>query len=482
MLSPSKFCALSARNNQVQRPNILSWISALRTSVTDVTCAGKALRGILLFLCLVLLTLPLFGQVVSRKQEIAVFSLGYYKSNIPADVLGNIDEEIKGVFINIGRFDVLGMTQRLESEDINAFIDSIKAFKEENVEIPEEVQMGKEFFTAADLNRLIGSFIVVIPSVTSYSSEQLDNGEYRAAVKTTFTFLNVENAKAFAHATVETEAQDESLSKAIRAAINGIPLQLTYEIRKIAEFQLKTGILEVSGSEIIMELGRDLGIKKGDEFVIVTSRVLDSGKTLTQEKGLIIIKEISEEVSIGKIIYAQGGAQVGEQLNEVPRLGFESAPYVHVTLPSEQGDDSVVLIGLRQTVIRGFYDFRPIFGVEVPVIANILWGIPFNLYMGGEWNNYLGRVQITPMAAVGMAAAYLWYLQDDGDPVFIFTHLGGMAQLNISYLVNKDIKFVLEGGYLHWFSMDPTRVLFDEPLLFHDYNGFFAGGGISIKY
>ena len=443
----------------------------------------KALQGILLIFCLVLLTLPLFGQVVSKKQEIAVFSLGYYKSNIPADVVGNIDEEIKGVFINIGRFDVLGMTQRLESEDVNVFIDNIKAFKEENVEIPEEVQMGKEFFTAADLNRLIGSFIVVIPSVTSYSREQLDNGKYRAAVKTTFTFLNVETAKAFAHATVETEARDESLSKAVRAAINRIPLQLTYEIRKIAEFQLRTGILEVSGSEIIMELGRDLGIKKGDEFVIVTSRVLDSGKTLTQEKGLVIIKEISEEVSIGKIIYAKGGARVGEQLKEVPRLGFETAPYVHVVRDTELKSEPIVIIGLRQTVLRGFYDFRPIVGLEVPLIPNIIWGIPFNLYIGGEWNNYLGRWQITPMAAVGMGAAYLWYLPDDAkDYAFIFTHLGGEAQLTISYLVNKSIKFVFEGGYMHWFSMDPTGVFFDEPLLFHSYKGLFAGGGISIKY
>jgi hypothetical protein len=443
----------------------------------------KAMRGILLILCLVLLTLPLFGQVVSKKQEIAVFSLGYYKFNIPADVLGNIDEEIKGVFINIGRFDVVGMTQRLESEDINAFIDSIKAFKEENVEIPEEVQMGKEFFTAAELNRLIGSFIVVIPSVTSYSTDKLANGDYQAAVKTTFTFLNVENAKAFAHATVETEAQDESLPKAVRQAINRIPLKLTYEIRKIAEFQLRTGILEVSGSNIIMELGRDLGIKKGDEFVIITSRVLDSGKTLTQEKGLVIIKEISEEVSIGKIIYAKGGAQVGEQMREVPRLGFETAPYVHVVRDTELKSEPIVLIGLRQTVLRGFYDFRPIAGVEVPLIANIIWGIPFNFYIGGEWNNYLGRWQITPMAALGMGAAYLWYLPEDiKEHAFIFTHLGGMAQLTISYLATKDVKFVFEGGYMHWFSMDPTGVIFDEPLLFHTYKGLFAGGGISIKY
>jgi len=41
MLLPSKSCASSAKNNQVQRPNILCWIFALRTLFADVICAGK---------------------------------------------------------------------------------------------------------------------------------------------------------------------------------------------------------------------------------------------------------------------------------------------------------------------------------------------------------------------------------------------------------------------------------------------------------
>jgi len=41
MLLPLRFCAFSAKNNQVQRPNILSWTSALKTSVADVICDGK---------------------------------------------------------------------------------------------------------------------------------------------------------------------------------------------------------------------------------------------------------------------------------------------------------------------------------------------------------------------------------------------------------------------------------------------------------
>ena len=41
MLLPLKFCVFSTKNNQVQRPNILCWAFALRTSVRDIICAGK---------------------------------------------------------------------------------------------------------------------------------------------------------------------------------------------------------------------------------------------------------------------------------------------------------------------------------------------------------------------------------------------------------------------------------------------------------
>ncbi len=44
MLLPLKYRVFSAKNNKVQRPNILCWPFALRTSVADVICAGKKLK------------------------------------------------------------------------------------------------------------------------------------------------------------------------------------------------------------------------------------------------------------------------------------------------------------------------------------------------------------------------------------------------------------------------------------------------------
>jgi len=443
----------------------------------------------ILLLVVILLAMSLFivttvsAQVVSERKEIAVFKLSYYRFDIPNAVLGGIDEEIRSVFINLGRFDVVGLTQRLEEGDLNEFIDKIKMYKEEQVEIPEEVQMGKEFFTKADFDSLVGSFIVVVPAVANYVVARLDTEEYQINIKTSFSFVNVEEGRTFAQAFVDTQGKDENVDLAIKDALDAIPMQLTFEIRKIPEFQLKTGVIEVRGSEIIIELGRDLGLKAGDEYVIVSGEILQSGKALTRENGLVVIKEVSDEVSVAKIIYARPGPQIGDQLQEVPRFGMDTTPYVHFAKGALYNRDTTILIGARQAVSRGFFGFRPLFGIEVPLIANIAAAIPLNLYVGGEYDIYFGRFQLVPMAGIGVGGAYLWYLRKQSDEdKFVLTHVGGLAGITANYLFNKNFRFSVEVGYLNWYSLVPLKYFFEGEWLFPDYDGLFVGAGVTIKY
>jgi hypothetical protein len=442
----------------------------------------RAVAALLLLLLPVLAVVQVGAQQVSQKKDIAVFKLSYYQWNIPDSVLGGIDEELQGVFVNIGRFNVLGMTQRLEPGDLSQFTDKIKAYKEVRAEMPETVQMGREFFTQADFERLVGSFIVVVPSVASYVLEVKDSGEFHVSVKTSFSFINVEEGRTFAQTFVETEGTEKSPDGAARSALDGIAMLLTYEIRKIPEFQLKTGVLEVKGSEVVLELGRDMGIKVGDEYVLVSSRVLDSGKTLTSETGLLVIKEVSDEVSVGKVLYAHPRPEEGDQLREFPLRGVETTPYLHVASGVLFDRSITAMAGLRNSVSRGFYGFRPIFGLEVPFITNIAAAIPVNLYLGGEYMVHLGRLAVTPMASFAVGGAYLWYLGDSAseDEKFWFTHAGGKANVSISYLFNKKLKLTADLGYMLMFSFIPTKV-FANDLFFPDYDGIFVGAGLTIK-
>ena len=396
-------------------------------------------------------------------------------------MLGAVDEEIQGAFINLGRFNVLGLTQRLEPGDLAAFIDAIRQYRGERMEMPQEVQMGREFFTQADFERLVGSFFVVVPSVASYVLKA-SGADFHVMLKTSFTFINVEQDRSFAQAFVESEGREASPDGAARRAMDGIAPRLAYELRKIPEFQLRTGVLEVHGSEVILELGRDLGVKVGDEYLLVSSRVLDSGKTLTSETGLLVVKEVSDEVSVGRLIYSSPRPREGGQLRELPLFGVETTPYVHVASGLFHPRGITALAGLRQSVSRGFYAFRPIFGLEVPLMANILAALPLNLYLGGEYVVRMGRLVVTPHASLGVGGAYLWYLGESvsEEQKFAFTHIGGTAGVNLSYLFANKLLLLLEAGYLSWFSLIPTKV-FASGLFFPDYDGLYFGAGLTIK-
>ena len=107
----------------------------------EISMKKRLVGMIVLF---VLLTGALSSQQVSEKKDVAVFALSYYDWTIPPAALGMVDAQIKDVFVNLGRFNILGMTYRLSSGDINAFIEEVKKVKEQNMEVPDRKSVVRE--------------------------------------------------------------------------------------------------------------------------------------------------------------------------------------------------------------------------------------------------------------------------------------------------------------------------------------------------
>ena len=153
---------------------------------------AEMLKKILIIFSLLLVYVSLaFGQEVSEKKEIAIFSLSYSDWSIPDGALGLVDQSIQNVFVNLKRFDILGMSYRLQAQDITSFIEEIQKVKESNIEVPEAVRLGEQTFTEADFNKLVGSFIIVVPVMSYYEVLSDDKGGYTAEIQTSFTFINV---------------------------------------------------------------------------------------------------------------------------------------------------------------------------------------------------------------------------------------------------------------------------------------------------
>ncbi len=434
----------------------------------------------LVFFCALLFKLTA-QPVISQKQDIAIFSLGYYGWNIPSQALGSIDGEIQKVFSDLGRFTILGVTQRFSSNDINSFIDTVKRSKQSDFTMPEKFQFGESFLTEGEFNRLTGAFIVVVPVVVEFNSYyDFENLKYKTSIKTNISFLDMAaNGSLLAIKTIETSgSHDKNQFESIQSAISSIPPQLQFAVRSIPQFQINTRILSISGSTVRLQMGSDMGIQKGDEYAVIESATIE-GFDDSRESGLIVIKEVSREVSTGQVLYKSGSLGKDTQLREIPRLGTELDLYLHSIGDSSAGS---IVPGLRATLSRGFYSFRPFVAAQIPVALMQdflvfelipLEIIPVNALIGGEYVINVGRLSVAPSAAFGASYFSVTTPISSTDTDFL-SHVGIQAAVRVAYLLGRNSRVFADLGYESWIAITD---LFGN----QSYSGTMIGAGFTFK-
>jgi len=429
----------------------------------------------IVFLWVLLASLPAQPEI-SQKQDIAIFSLGYYGWNIPYQALGSIDGEIQKVFSDLGRFTILGVTQRFSSSDVNSFIETVKRSKQSDFVMPEKFQFGESFLTEGEFNRLIGAFIVVVPVVVEFNSYfDIKNLRYHTKIKTNITFIDIASGgSVLAIKTVESSgSNDRNQYESIHSAISSIPAQLQYEVRSIPQFQINTRILSVRGSTVKLQMGSDMGIRKGDEYAIIESAKVEGFDDL-RESGLIVIKDVGREISTGEVLYKSIKLSKDTQLREIPRLGSEVDLYLHSIGDSSAGS---LLPGLRATASRGFYAFRPFVAAQIPVglISSFLIVeiFPVNALMGAEYLINLGRLSFAPSAAFGISYFSVTSPWVTTDTEFL-SHVGIQAALRLAYLLGRNSRIFADLGYESWIAITD---LFGN----RSYSGLMIGGGFTFK-
>ncbi len=437
----------------------------------------KHLVAGLLATALFAMSLAAQAPTVSEKKDVAIFALGYYGWAIPLEALGNIDIEIQKVFVDLGRFNILGYSERLSSGGLQQFIATLKKAKEANFVMPEKFQFGEATLTEAEFNKLVGAFIIATPIVSEFNSRyNSDKSEWETDIKTNVTFIDVgAGGSVLGIAEVKSSGSDkDNQNKSISSAISGIPMQLQYEVRKIEAFQISTRVLAATGSEIKLQLGRNMGIKKGDEYSVIVSESVEGFKN-DSEKGLIQIKDVGSEVSTGRVVYSSIKMTKDVQLHEIPRLGIDAEAYVHYLAVAAA---PTVLPGLKATLSRGFYGFRPYGAVQIPVSeVSTYFGffsvIPVNFIAGGELNLYMGRLTLTPYGGVGASYARVLTPVNSKDKTDWLSHIGGQAYVRASFLFTRDLSVFAEAGADYWLSMDS--------FFFNNYGGLGFGAGASYK-
>jgi hypothetical protein len=432
-----------------------------------------------------------FAQVVSEKTDVSVFDLSYYSYKVPNNALANIDSTIRSVFVDMGRFKVIQVAKSFDDpNDLATFIEQVKKIKEKKVQIPDAVSYGRATFSEDDFNNLISSFIVIVPELLSFSSkEKYDKKNnfagYEVNFKTSFSVIDASTMEVVAKPTIESNGTDkDDRGQALESAIRSMTGSLTFELKKVPIFTIKTGVVEAKGGKITFKKGKNMGILPGFEFELIRTDILSSGDKKEYSDGLVIVSDVYEEVSDALVLY--GDAKEGDQLKEVPRAGGELALYYHGIYDLDS-QSVLSLIGIKATVTLGFFSFRPLIGIELPLfdvygIGSFIFavGVPMNAYIGADFPIYMGRLQITPTITLKVGGIYFYTAPDPGNngdtQQFFATHIGGTAYANISYLVTRDMKLYVDLGYTYMasgLSTILTSVM--------SYNGPTIGIGIDGK-
>jgi hypothetical protein len=420
-------------------------------------------------------TIGAFGQaaVVSEKKDVAVFALGYYGWNLPLEALGTIDQGIQKVFADLGRFRVIGLSQRLSSPGLEQFVEAIKKSKEAGFVLPEKYQFGEATLTEADFNRLLGAFIVATPVITLFDSRwEADTARFRTAITTSVSFLDVAAGSLIAVASVETtgyDALDQVAS--MRQAIDAIPSGLEYQVRSLPAFQISTRILQVGRGEVKIQLGADMGIKKGDEYAVTRTNILEGIKDEV-EVGLVLVKEVGPATSTGVVLYADTALQPRDQLREIARVGIDVEPFLHLLL----APSFALAPGLRLVETRGFYGLKPLAFAELPIGAATdqsgRAALPLGFGLGGQYDIHLGRLGLRPWAAAGLAYAHLGSgVSGTGQAENVISHFGIEAWFQLSWLASRDLRYFAEAGAEYWFGLRGLS----------SFGGVGLGGGLAFK-
>ena len=427
----------------------------------------------------------LFAQTVSGKKDIAVFRLAY-SSDMPSEVAARIDQRIIGVVTSFKRFNVIGMQYRLNSSNVASFIDQIKGMKEHRSEIPETVLSGEEAFTRADWERLTGAFLVFAPRITAYDEKliieeiKVDDKKiirkyWSVTIEGALSILDVSGSTGERMIPLSVREISRWRSDAIDDAIESLESAVYGAIRFEPEFALASGVLAVDreNNTVTIELGKDIGIKEGDEYLLQKS-ISVAGKQSSKETGLLIISEVHDTFSIAKVIYADQPIVEGDAVKERLNSHILLQGYAGITVP---------ITGVITRDSREYLRVQPTFGIRIAYNAGFHLGISFGYeyaiqqpvgesavlnvkpmrltpfgtgYLGiGVYNAYLSRFKITPELQFCFSgtsvSAQIDSTKSTSNSSITASQLGGRLLVSADYFVSRNwtVGGSVGFGYMH---------------------------------
>ncbi|MCX7820155.1 MAG: hypothetical protein N2258_00575 [Brevinematales bacterium] len=289
----------------------------------------------ILFLLLVFYSLS-FSAVVSERQEVAVFPV-FSSYELPSGAAMYFDNQLIGILSGMKRFEVIGYQYRLDYNSAERFIQKIQELKKQALsQNPKYIDedLGIAVIPASEMQRIVNSFFVFIPSITGFHTREYqvevkynEKGkirvkfvtEYEAVVSVSIKIITAEGKLLSTYNASQKATSQSNPMEAYQSAINSAISGVSFHLRNVEDFKIKTQILKVEGGDVYIELGQNRGIFPGHEYFIQQETKFMDKFTTKTTTGLIRVREVNQEYSIATVI--QGYPTVGDQLVEAPMGG-----------------------------------------------------------------------------------------------------------------------------------------------------------------
>jgi hypothetical protein len=423
----------------------------------------------------------LHAQTTGPKKDIIIF-----KTNIEEMIFDRQDlleplkateNQVRELFSSLSGCNVYVLDYQLNEQNIVALLEKLKLFSGGG-EIPANIEIGKTVFSKKDFAKIASSHLLVIPILNFYNIEEIQRDEnisrYKTGIRFNYIIINSKEAAVLSTIVIQSTGYDEDKKKSILDALEDVPIQLNYGVRSLDVFSLADRIVEILDPEVVIKLGTDKGVNVGDEYAIMSLKAEEENAgSEIKESGLVIIHDKEENVSIGRVIYADEPFAIGTPVKEIPKLGLEMIPYVHVEIDF-LGQAYYGWSGLKFVVTKGFFAIQPVVGMEIGLypFERLQDELPLRVFAGIDFNIFLGRFQLIGMVAAGTEVITAMSSNSQGEG-FDFSCFGLLGLATVSYLITRDLKLMLDLGYQAWFAYKDR---------YNSYEGWICGLGMGIKF
>ncbi|URA10479.1 hypothetical protein [Thermospira aquatica] len=370
------------------------------------------------------LTSFVFGAEVSQRKEVAVMSV-YSSYNLPSSAYMYFDDRMIATIASMKRFQVIGYQYRLDGTTAQRFIERIRELKKQaalqNPQYRDE-DLGIAVIPASEMERLVNSVFVFIPSINGFDSKSYDiqipqpkkgGGyeirivkEHKATVNVSIKIIDTAGNLLSTYDNRGEAISRNSANEAYQKAVNDAMEGLAYYLRNVEEFKIKTGVLRVDGNFAYLELGKNLGISPGYEFAIEEEVTVMGRFTEKRRTGLIRVSYVSDEYSYGHIIF--GSPKPGDQLIEAPKAGrrfgisFGPMPF-GVPAKATLSYPSLPDLNNTQLSFSSLNGFAPALMMQLDLESGYSW----------LWETGFGMGFVDPfMLYLTIGPAYEWYMRN----------------------------------------------------------------------